>query len=52
MALYRDQDGDGFGDERSQFLACPDRMTSGVVANANDCNDGDPRINPITGTCQ
>jgi hypothetical protein len=27
-------------------------MTSGVVANASDCNDRDPGVNPITGNCQ
>ena len=43
-AWYLDADGDGYGDPDVSTTAC-DRP-SGMVADSQDCDDGDPAINP------
>ncbi len=42
--FYLDSDGDGFGDPASPAEACD--TPEGHVANAADCNDTDPMVNP------
>jgi hypothetical protein len=42
-AFYGDTDGDGFGDPNGATDICPN---PGFIANATDCNDSDPAINP------
>lgn len=49
--LYHDQDQDGFGDPGQPVLACFQDLLPGRAANNYDCDDTDPTINPITGTC-
>ena len=39
-----DLDGDGFGDPTQAVVACAD--SAGIAADATDCDDGDPEINP------
>ena len=41
---YADGDGDGFGDADAPVEAC--EPPSGAVADATDCDDGDPAVNP------
>jgi hypothetical protein len=41
---YADADGDGWGDEGSATLSC--EAPSGHVAQAGDCDDGDPAYHP------
>ncbi len=41
---YADADGDGYGDPASPLTACG--APEGYVANAGDCDDTDPAINP------
>ncbi len=41
--LYRDEDGDGWGDEGQATTACD---ASGYVAQAGDCDDRDANIHP------
>jgi hypothetical protein len=41
---YFDGDGDGYGDPGSSVAACVN--PSGYLADASDCDDGDPSINP------
>ena len=42
--LYRDVDGDGFGDAASPATLCAG--VDGYVSNSNDCNDADATVNP------
>ena len=42
---YRDNDGDGFGDDDSLIEQC-DRPSPSFVKTGGDCNDSDPNINP------
>lgn len=51
ISLYRDQDKDGFGSSKQRFLGCYQQLQTGVVSNDSDCDDNDPRRNPIGG-CQ
>ena len=43
-AYYADADGDGYGDPATQTWACD--PPAGTVSNGDDCDDGDPAINP------
>ncbi|MBM4389589.1 MAG: hypothetical protein FJ090_00595 [Deltaproteobacteria bacterium] len=42
--LYRDADGDSYGDASSTMLACDD--VAGYATSASDCDDGDANVNP------
>ncbi len=42
--LFVDDDGDGFGDPSRTVESCT--VTSGLVTNANDCDDTNPDIHP------
>ncbi|EMR03781.1 MopE-related protein [Cesiribacter andamanensis] len=44
QTLYRDKDGDGYGDSSLVALACA--PLEGYVAQAGDCDDENPDINP------
>ncbi|MDP7115044.1 MAG: putative metal-binding motif-containing protein, partial [Myxococcota bacterium] len=44
LEWYTDADGDGFGDPASSVLACD--VPADHVADAGDCDDGDPAVNP------
>lgn len=44
-SMYRDADGDGFGDPRG-FLGKACSPTSGAAANATDCDDNSAAVNP------
>ena len=47
---YLDADGDGFGNAANSVQECV--RPAGYVDNGNDCNDGNPQINPAaTETC-
>lgn len=50
--LYHDNDRDGFGNPAEPVLACFQDIRPGLATNNYDCNDADPTINPITGTCR
>lgn len=49
ITLYRDQDKDGFGSSKQRFLGCYQQLQTGVVTNDSDCDDNDPKRNPIGG---
>ncbi|MBD3299103.1 MAG: hypothetical protein GF341_10640 [candidate division Zixibacteria bacterium] len=50
FTYYADADDDGYGDAQVTTLACS--TPAGFVANSNDCNDGDPDVNPdVTEIC-
>jgi hypothetical protein len=42
---YADMDGDGFGDPASSVSACG--APAGHLADATDCDDADPAVNPV-----
>ena len=42
--FFRDADGDGFGDPNDGGLGCS--APPGYVANASDCDDGNPSVHP------
>jgi hypothetical protein len=44
--VYRDYDGDGFGDPDWAKHACAGSTTSGYVDDNTDCDDGDKEANP------
>ncbi|MBP9203742.1 MAG: hypothetical protein KBG28_07255 [Kofleriaceae bacterium] len=44
--FYPDNDGDGFGNFALPRTECP--RPAGHVDDSRDCNDGDPRISPLT----
>ncbi len=44
LTVYRDIDGDGFGDSLFETERC--EAGDGFVANGDDCDDNDPLINP------
>ena len=47
---YRDVDVDGYGDESDELVSC--FQPSGYVRDDNDCDDGEPALNPgATETC-
>ena len=43
VTFFEDDDGDGFGDPLSPFLACP---TGQYIFNSGDCNDTDDTVYP------
>ena len=43
--LFRDQDGDGYGDPDGPLMDCED-SASGYVANSQDCNDNSAEVAP------
>jgi len=48
--LYKDFDGDGYGNPAESIESCP--QLPGYVENADDCNDQDARIHPgVTEIC-
>ncbi len=47
---YTDADGDGYGDDASEVLACD--MPAGTIGTGGDCDDADAAINPLAAeTC-
>ncbi len=44
IPVWVDSDKDGFGDKQKQTSAC--KAEAGFVANSDDCNDLDPKVNP------
>jgi hypothetical protein len=42
--VYRDADGDGYGDDAVSMITC--NAPSGFVVGGGDCDDGDPAIHP------
>jgi hypothetical protein len=44
VTLYRDGDGDGFGDPAQPMSACG--PVDGFVTSSSDCHDGDEQVNP------
>lgn len=44
VTLYRDSDGDGYGNSNSTIQTCS--APGGYVSNKQDCNDNNPAINP------
>jgi hypothetical protein len=44
VTFYADGDGDGYGTEGSAVVEC--EMPTGYAADAGDCDEGDPAINP------
>ena len=50
--VYRDADGDGYGDPAVSVAGSLTSIPAGYVANANDCDDTNPSIHPgATETC-
>ena len=43
---YRDADGDGWGDAGATIETCDPAPLAGYLADAGDCDDGDPAISP------
>jgi hypothetical protein len=53
ITVYRDMDGDGFGDPEQRVEACAaGGGLAGMSLNANDCDDSSARLNPAAGTCE
>ena len=46
ILVYRDADGDGYGDPGAPLAACPDSVPWGYVANNTDCSDNSPNVHP------
>jgi hypothetical protein len=46
LILYRDADGDGFGDARRSRPSCDGSIPTGFVADDTDCDDGNASIHP------
>lgn len=46
VTWYLDDDGDGFGDSETTFLACGDVPPEGYAARGDDCDLTDPTVNP------
>ncbi len=44
VVFFEDQDGDGFGDPATAFVAC--ELPAGCVPNGQDCDDGNPGASP------
>ena len=52
VAVYLDTDGDGFGDDSTITLSCPDDIPENYTMNGNDCDESDASINPAASeTC-
>ncbi len=46
--IYRDADGDGFGDPGVSIPSCEGSIVTGYVADDTDCNDADPNTHSAT----
>jgi hypothetical protein len=46
VTVYRDGDGDGFGDPNQPMSACG--SLAGFVSSSSDCHDGDALVNPAS----
>lgn len=46
VLVYRDLDGDGFGDEHHLTAVCPDVIPDGWAREDGDCDDSDPETYP------
>jgi hypothetical protein len=46
LILYRDADGDGFGDARVSTTSCDGSIPTGFVADNSDCDDTNASIHP------
>ena len=46
VTWFRDNDGDGFGNDAEPLLACDPPM--GFATAGGDCDEGDPSVNPST----
>ena len=46
VTVYRDADGDGYGDASVTVSACGGTVPAGYVTNANDCDDTNGAIHP------
>lgn len=46
---FKDRDRDTFGNPKSSKLMCVHKLSSGWVLNKDDCDDSDPKKNPIAG---
>ena len=46
VAVYEDLDEDGYGDDATIDIACPDDVPSGWVTEGDDCDDTDSEIHP------
>jgi len=47
LLVFRDTDGDGFGDPRARIRACD--VAPGISALGNDCDDRDAKKSPLAG---
>lgn len=46
LTVYRDTDGDDFGDAASPLLNCDGSVPDGYAANDTDCDDGNAEVHP------
>jgi N-acetylneuraminic acid mutarotase len=44
--VYRDADGDGYGDTGNAIPSCDGSVVAGYVAVGGDCDDGNPKVHP------
>ncbi|HEX4825347.1 MAG TPA: MopE-related protein [Candidatus Polarisedimenticolaceae bacterium] len=49
LLVYRDNDGDGYGDSAYPAPSCDGSIAPGYVANQLDCDDSDPNVHPGAG---
>lgn len=49
--VFRDADGDLFGDPSREARMCLHEIGTPWVLNGTDCNDKDPTVNPAAGNC-
>lgn len=50
--VFRDNDGDLFGDPDRSQLMCPQKIQTPWVLNNTDCDDSNRKVNPAAGGCQ
>ncbi len=46
VSVYKDSDGDGFGNKSISWSICPNTPKEGYVNNGDDCHDANKKINP------
>ena len=46
IAIYTDDDGDGYGEDPPVDTSCPDAVPAGFSAEGLDCDDDDPFVHP------